>query len=53
MIIVEPFLNANTMWKRLIEHVAGVVVRGFLGCFRGLLLLVLLFGENVSAVNFG
>jgi hypothetical protein len=53
MINVEPSPKANTTRKRLNEHVAGVAARGFLACFSGLLLLVLLLGENVSTVNLG
>jgi hypothetical protein len=53
MIITEPFFNVNTTRKRLDKHVAGVAAWGLLGCFSGLLLLVLFLGENVSAVNLG
>jgi hypothetical protein len=53
MINAEPSPKANTTRKRLNEHVAGVAAWGFLACFSSLLFLVLLLGENVSAVNLG
>ena len=49
MIITERFFNANTTWNGWTKMLLGLL----LGCFGGLLRLVLFLGKDSSAVNVG